>query len=67
MVLFGTNMHNTEAEKRKRKSVIGICSKFDLFPREIILIFHYSLGVKVRNMKMDFNTRGTWRRVGKEH
>ena len=22
------------------------------------------LGVKVRNMKMDFNTRGTWRRVG---
>ena len=23
-----------------------------------------SLGVKVRNMKMDFNTGGTWRRVG---
>ena len=22
------------------------------------------LGVKVRNMKMDFNTGGTWRRVG---
>ena len=22
-----------------------------------------TLGVKVRNMKMDFNTRGTWRRV----
>ena len=22
------------------------------------------LGVKVRNMKMDFNTEGTWRRVG---
>ena len=24
-----------------------------------------TLGVKVRNMKMDFNTGGTWRRVGK--
>ena len=24
----------------------------------------FSLGVKVRNMKMDFNTGGTWRRVG---
>ena len=24
----------------------------------------YNLGVKVRNMKMDFNTAGTWRRVG---
>ena len=24
----------------------------------------YVLGVKVRNMKMDFNTGGTWRRVG---
>ena len=24
----------------------------------------HTLGVKVRNMKMDFNTRGTWRRVG---
>ena len=21
------------------------------------------VGVKVRNMKMDFNTRGTWRRI----
>ena len=25
---------------------------------------HYKLGVKVWNMKMDFNTEGTWRRVG---
>ena len=24
----------------------------------------YILGVKVRNMKMDFNTGGTWRRFG---
>ena len=24
----------------------------------------YGLGVKVRNMKMDFNIYGTWRRVG---
>ena len=24
----------------------------------------YILGDKVRNMKMDFNTGGTWRRVG---
>ena len=24
----------------------------------------YILGVKVRNMKMDFNTGGTWRQVG---
>ena len=23
-----------------------------------------TLGVKVRNLKMDFNTGGTWRRVG---
>ena len=25
---------------------------------------HIHLGVKVQNMKMDFNTEGTWRRVG---
>ena len=25
------------------------------------------VGVKVRNMKMDFNTGGTWRRVGNKH
>ena len=29
--------------------------------------YMFSLGVKVRNMKMDFNTGGTWRRVGNEH
>ena len=27
------------------------------------VICMYLLGVKVRNMKMDFNTEGTWRRA----
>ena len=27
-------------------------------------IYIFNLGVKVRNLKMDFNTGGTWRRVG---
>ena len=26
-------------------------------------MYKYNLGVKVRNMKMDFNTGGTWRRA----
>ena len=25
------------------------------------------LGVKIRNLKIDFKTRGTWRRMGNEH
>ena len=28
------------------------------------LYIHSTLGVKVHNMKMDFNIYGTWRRVG---
>ena len=30
----------------------------------ITAMFTIDLGVKVRNMKMDFNTGGTWPRVG---
>ena len=29
-----------------------------------LYIVYTTLGVQVRNMKMDFNTRGTWRQVG---
>ena len=32
--------------------------------KDELLINVSNLGVKVRNMKMDFNTGGTWRRVG---
>ena len=30
----------------------------------VSIILVHRLGVKVRNMKMDFNTEGTWRQVG---
>ena len=34
--------------------------------KHVSIFFGYicELGVKIRNMKMDFNTGGTWRRVG---
>ena len=31
---------------------------------QVKMSMHYLLGVKVRNMKIDFNIYGTWRRVG---
>ena len=34
------------------------------FQNSHIHMYLIALGVKVRNMKMDFNAGGTWRRVG---
>ena len=39
-------------------------SYFCLFGNLFLKLGGFWLGVKVRNMKMDFNTGGTWRRVG---
>ena len=42
----------------------NFASRILLFYMFMEMKFMYILGVKVRNMKMDFNTGGTWRRVG---
>ena len=46
----------------KMKREYFIFSK-ELFNCENIKYALFNLGVKVRNIKMDFNTRGTWRWV----
>ena len=61
-----------DKEKFRSISRVDVALEFFLRPHAVEKLAQFycyicSLGVKVRNMKMDFNTRGTWHRSGNEH
>ena len=53
-------IYYTSIEKCSKSKIVLVCMFHALKNKNII----YILGVKVQNMKMDFNIYGTWRRVG---
>ena len=65
------NLKLLHVKKTRLKQVLTYllaCVRVKLTKSNIVCVGKSILGVKVRNMKMDFNTGGTWRRVsGNEH
>ena len=52
-------------KKSENDHVIFNCkNSLNTYLLKVGIFGQYVLGVKVRNMKMDFNTGGTWHRVG---